>query len=66
MIMKKIAEITPLLFEDHLIISLDREWINLWNQVPTFTAKLYDNAKLVLESQSNTKLQKSLEEKKTK
>lgn len=25
--MKKIAEIIPYLFEDHLLISLDKEWI---------------------------------------
>lgn len=34
--MKKIGEINPYLFEDFLVISIKKEWLNVWKKIPSF------------------------------
>lgn len=47
--MKKIAEITPFLFEDHLVISIKKEWLDVWNQIPKFSVYV-DGKELVMKT----------------
>ena len=47
--MKKIAEITPLLFEDHLVISIKKEWLDVWNQIPKLSVYV-DGKELVMKT----------------
>ena len=48
--MKKIGETKPMLFEDYLILSLDKKWLDVFGEMPTFEASLDDNGKLHLTS----------------
>ena len=34
--MKKIATVTPTLFDDFLIISFNKKWIDVWGKIPEF------------------------------
>ena len=49
--MKKINEITSYLFENNLLISLSKDWINIFEGMPKFSAE-YKNGRLVLTSQT--------------
>ena len=42
--------ITPFVFEDNLIISLSKEWLSIFDQIPKFDVEIKNN-KLVLSSQ---------------
>jgi len=48
--MKKLAEITPLLFEDHLIISIKKDWIDVWGQIPKFSVAVGKDSQLIIKS----------------
>ena len=48
--MKKIAEITPLLFEDHLVISIKKEWLDVWKKIPNFLVYVEKDSKLIIKS----------------
>ncbi len=42
--------ITPLLFENNLIISLSRDWIIQFDKIPQFIVKVNSKNRLVIES----------------
>lgn len=46
--MKKIGEAKTMLFEGYLILSLDKKWLDVFGEEPTFEASLDDNEKLHL------------------
>jgi len=48
--MKKIGEITPYLFEDHLILSIQKEWINIWKTFPKFFVFVGKDSQLIIKS----------------
>lgn len=48
--MKKIGEAKTMLFEGYLILSLDKKWLDVFGEEPTFEASLDDNGKLHLVS----------------
>ena len=41
--MKRIAVITPIIFEGYLIICLDIKWLDLFGKLPTFTCQVVEN-----------------------
>jgi len=45
-ILKKISSVTPYLFENHLIISLSKDWINVFKGIPEFDVYLDEGKKL--------------------
>lgn len=46
---KQICQVKPYLFEDFLIISLDRQWIDVHGgEIPTFTAVIDEEGRLNL------------------
>jgi len=47
--LKKIGEVTPKAFSDHLIVSLDLEWLDVYGNF-CFEIFLESNGKLVLKS----------------
>lgn len=40
--MKKLATITPFLYEGYLVIALHSDWIKLFKKIPTFVVHLDD------------------------
>jgi hypothetical protein len=46
--MKKICETKPLLFEGYLVLALDKKWLDVFGEMPTFEASLDSNGKLHL------------------
>lgn len=48
-----LGEITPYFFEGKLIISLSKEWIESFGNIPKFEVKIDKNKKLVLQSKSS-------------
>lgn len=46
--MKKICETKPLLFEGYLLLALDKKWLDVFGEMPTFEVSLDDNGKLHL------------------
>ena len=48
--MKKVNEITSYLFDDSLIISLSKDWVNVFGSLPKFSTKI-KNGRLILTSQ---------------
>jgi len=48
--MRKVNEITSYLFDDSLIISLSKDWINVFGSLPKFSTKI-KNGRLILTSQ---------------
>lgn len=45
-----LGTISPYFFEDKLIISLSKEWINLFNEIPKFKVFLDGKNQLILQS----------------
>jgi hypothetical protein len=41
---------TPLLFEENLIISFAKDWINQFSEIPKFNVMINNNGKLCLTS----------------
>jgi len=52
---KQIGVITPLLFENNLLITLSKDWINVFEQLPTFKVQVDSNKRLNLTSQEQIK-----------
>lgn len=48
--MKKIGETKTMLFEGYLILSLDKKWLDVFGEIPTFEASLDNDGKLHLVS----------------
>jgi hypothetical protein len=47
---KKIGEYDSFLFDDHLIISLDKNWIKVFGELPRFEVTVDDDGKLHITS----------------
>jgi len=45
---KHIAEITPYLFNDKLIIALSNQWLDYFKRIPRFKALLDEKGNLIL------------------
>lgn len=45
---QQIAQVSPFLMNDHLIISLDQEWIKVFGKIPIFVASIDKDGKLNL------------------
>jgi len=52
---KQIGIITPLLFEDNLLITLSKDWIGVFEKLPTFKVQVDSNKRLNLTSQDQIK-----------
>lgn len=57
--MTNLGTITPLLFEDRLILSLDKKWIEQFGGIPEFTISIDKNGKLELRSTKSVSYLKS-------
>lgn len=57
--MKKIGEFEPLLFEDHLILSLDKKWLEVFGEMPKFEVKINNSGKLQITSTKSIPYTKS-------
>lgn len=53
---KQLDEVSPYLFGDHLILSLDKDWIKVFNGIPKFSVQI-DNESITLHA--NFKKQRS-------
>lgn len=54
--MKTLATVTPLLWEESLIIALHSDWIKVFNnQIPTFAAQLDDDGHLCIISKETVR-----------
>ena len=53
--MTVIRNITPLLFENYLIITLSKDWINKLSDIPKFSVKINNTGKLCITSESSIK-----------
>lgn len=49
---KVITRITPYLFEEHLIIPLDKKWLDVFKKIPTFDVRMDNRGRLVITSPS--------------
>lgn len=48
--MKKLGEFDSFLFENHIIISLDKKWLEAFGELPKFEAVIDDKGKLHIKS----------------
>jgi len=48
--MKKVNEVTSYLFGENLILSLSKDWINVFSTLPKFSTEI-KNGRLILTSQ---------------
>ena len=48
--MKKIGTVTPTLFDDFLIISLSKQWIDVWQNIPEFSVYVDEKKQMVLKT----------------
>ena len=48
--LKKIATVTPTLFDDFLIISLSKKWIDVWKKIPEFSVYVDKNKQLIIKT----------------
>ena len=53
--MTVIRNITPLLFENYLIITLSKDWINKFSGIPEFSVMINNTGKLCITSESSIK-----------
>ena len=44
--MKKITSVSSCLFEDHLILSLSKDWLNVFKKIPSFEVMIDERNKL--------------------
>ena len=52
---KQIGVVTPLLFENNLLITLSKDWIDVFERLPTFKVQVDNNRRLNLTSQEQIK-----------
>ena len=52
---KQIGVITPYLFEDNLLITLSKKWIDVFEKLPTFKVQVDSDRRLNLTSQDQIK-----------
>jgi len=48
--MKRLSDVTSYLFEDHIIISLSKDWLNTFGKLPDFEVLIDNLGKLHLKS----------------
>jgi len=48
--MKKIGVVNPYLFEDFLLISIKKEWLNVWEKIPNFLVFVGKDSQLIIKS----------------
>lgn len=53
--MKKIGEYKPFLFENYLVLSLDKKWIEVFGEIPRFEAAIDSKGKLHIKSMTSIK-----------
>jgi len=53
--MTRLGTVKPLLFDQSLIISLDKEWINNFSMIPTFKVTINNKGNLCITSQNTIK-----------
>jgi len=53
--LKNIVHVSPYLFENYLLISLDKKWIEVCNGIPKFVVFIGDDKKLHLVSTQEVK-----------
>jgi len=53
--MKKLTSVSPYVFENFLIISLDLEWLKLYKTIPTFEIFIDEEGKLHMISKERIK-----------
>ena len=49
--MKELGQVQGYFFDEHVIVLLDKEWINLFGGLPIFTITIDEAGKLCLQSQ---------------
>ena len=49
--MKELGKVQSYLFDEHVIVSFDKKWINLFGGLPVFRIIIDDEGKLCLQSQ---------------
>lgn len=57
--MKKIGQANTFLFEDHIILSFSKDWIEQFGELPKFDILLDDSGKLHLRSTKSTSYRKN-------
>lgn len=57
---RTIGEVSPLFFEDKLIISLSKEWIKLFHEIPKFKILIDNKNRLILQGPTIKTNKKSL------
>lgn len=51
---KIIGEVTPMLYDDSLVLALDKGWIDVFGGlIPHFIVSVDNNGKLILQSESS-------------
>ena len=56
--MKKIQDnVQTFLFDDYLILGLNKKWIEVFGEIPKFNAMLDKNGKLILKSTKSIHIQ---------
>ena len=53
---KQIAQVTPYLFDQNLIISLDQNWIKVFGKIPTFSVSIDKEGHLILSSKEQVEV----------
>lgn len=48
--MKNLGTYEPFLFEEHILISLDKKWIEVFGELPKFEVKIDKKGKLCITS----------------
>ena len=46
--MKKICDVTSTIFNDHIIISFEKDWLQIFDKLPKFSAIIDNKCRLVL------------------
>ena len=58
--MKKLGVVTPMLFENHLIISFEVNWIDQFDKIPTFEICIDNKRRLCLTSKEELKSKEAI------
>ena len=58
--MKKLGIVTPMLFENHLIISFETNWIDQFDKIPTFEICIDNKRRLCLTSKEELKSKEAI------
>lgn len=53
--MRKIGTVTPYMIDDYLVVSLSRNWVNIYQSIPTFDVFLDEKNRMHLVISENMK-----------